>query len=86
MFINMFADADIVCLSDGNSLKKGDKRARLSQSESIHQMWRTPYTTGSRTHKKLTSGVARFIFKEGLPLYTVEKKGFKDLLQLFDPL
>ena len=60
------------------------KRKRTSSSDRIAALFNQPYTFGSEQHKKLTNGVAAYIFGEGLPIYTVEKTGFKKMLQAFD--
>ncbi|XP_067930858.1 zinc finger BED domain-containing protein 4-like [Watersipora subatra] len=62
------------------------KIPKLSKAESIHQLFRTPYSASSANHKKLTKAVGSFIIKEGLPIYTVEKTGFREMLSTFDPL
>ncbi|KAK2190879.1 hypothetical protein NP493_65g01022 [Ridgeia piscesae] len=43
------------------------------------------YDTKSTYHHKLTRSVINFICKAALPVYTVEKEGFKSLLEAFDP-
>ena len=43
------------------------------------------YERRSSYHQKLTRSVTNFICKYALPIYTVEKTGFKSLLAAFDP-
>ena len=96
----LFYTLDIICLSDdststgsaamlasssGTQKRKGDahdvthpKRRRLEE------MFLTPYATGSTHHRKLTELVCKYILIDGLPLYTVEKRGFREMLSGFD--
>jgi hypothetical protein len=43
-----------------------------------------PYDKSSAKYKDITKSVATFICQDGLPLYTVEKDGFKHLLNVID--
>ena len=43
-----------------------------------------PYSHQSRKHKEINEAVAYFVCKDGLPIYTVEKPGFKALLKTLD--
>ncbi len=43
-----------------------------------------PYSHQSKRWKELNNAVAWFLCKDGLPLYTVEKEGFKKLIQTMD--
>ena len=42
-------------------------------------------STTSKEHKELTDAVTRCLPKDGLPIYTVEKKGFVEMLHCFNP-
>lgn len=55
-----------------------------SKRPALLDMFGTPYAFRSQTHKKLTSAVTRYLCRDGLPIYTVEKEGFQDLLKAFD--
>ena len=50
----------------------------------ISQMWGEPYKQGSNQHKRLTRAVALFLLEDGLPAYTVERRGLAKLLKVFD--
>lgn len=45
----------------------------------------TPYHKTSRRHKEITSAITTFICKDMAPIYTVEKKGFRELVKTLDP-
>ena len=42
-------------------------------------------STTSKEHKELTDAVTRCLPKDGFPIYTVEKKGFVEMLRYFNP-
>ena len=43
------------------------------------------YSKGSPRHQEITSAVTSYITSGSVPIYTVEKKSFKDLLYVLDP-
>ncbi|XP_011408230.1 PREDICTED: zinc finger BED domain-containing protein 1-like [Amphimedon queenslandica] len=43
-----------------------------------------PYGHQSKRYKDLNTAIARFLCKDGLPIYTVEKEGFKELIRTLD--
>ena len=46
----------------------------------------TPYACNSKKWEKLTSAVTFCLAKDTMPIYSVEKPGFQQLLKEFDPL
>ena len=44
-----------------------------------------PYQRQSKKWKELTDAITQFIAKDGLPVYTVQKDGFKSMIKRFDP-
>ena len=46
-------------------------------------MFNEPYTNSSEMHKKLTLAVAYYLLEDGQPAYTVERKGFQNMLRAF---
>ena len=43
------------------------------------------YSTSSNEHKKLTKAVTFFITKDMLPIYIVDKKGFREMVEATNP-
>lgn len=58
-------------------MKKGTQRDLIAA-------FNAPYPENSMQHKKLTRAVAEFILKGGMPLYVLDKDGFKAMLHAFD--
>lgn len=50
----------------------------------IVDMWSLPYPFNSQVHKAKTKAVALYLLEEGLPMYSVERPGFKKMLRTFD--
>ena len=65
--------------SKADSHQKGQVSIVTSLSQS------QPYDRKSKKRNFLTTVVTYCIVKDGLPLYTVEKEGFKTMLYKFDP-
>ncbi|XP_071344173.1 E3 SUMO-protein ligase ZBED1-like [Trachinotus anak] len=70
------------------------EHSRIKQPRPIQQKQQTtterystsvPYDKSSKCHKDITEAVAYYIAKDMLPLSTVEKPGFKNLLHVLDP-
>uniref|UniRef100_A0A9J8CLF4 BED-type domain-containing protein n=1 Tax=Cyprinus carpio carpio TaxID=630221 RepID=A0A9J8CLF4_CYPCA len=57
------------------------------QTQTLQQAFTrgTPYSHSSRRWKEITSAVAKHICKDMVPIYTVEKRGFCELVQTLDP-
>ncbi|XDV51029.1 hypothetical protein PO909_019985 [Leuciscus waleckii] len=57
------------------------------QTQTLQQAFTrgTPYSHSSRRWKEITSAVAKHISKDMVPIYTVEKHGFCELVQTLDP-
>ena len=72
--------------SSTRSFTSGTVRSR-GRNQSVGDMFSSAnkYDTKSTYHHKLTRSVINFICKAALPVYTVEKEGFKSLLEAFDP-
>lgn len=62
---------------------KGKPQAQTSLEESFARG--TPYDKKSRRWKDITSAITTFICKDMAPVYTVEKKGFRELVKTLDP-
>ena len=43
-----------------------------------------PYGHQSKQYKDLNAAIARFLCKDGLPIYTIEKEGFRELIRTLD--
>lgn len=72
--------------SSPRSVTSGTVRSRgRTQSVAVMFASASKYDTKSTYHHKLTRSVVNFICKAALPVYTVEKEGFKSLLEAFDP-
>lgn len=54
------------------------------QEDRISVMFNQPYRFNSEKHKQLCNAVALYILEEGLPVFTVERRGFQKMLQAFD--
>ena len=72
--------------SSTRSFTSGTVRSR-GRDQSVADMFASAnkYDTKSTYHHKLTRSVVNFICKATLPVYTMEKGGFKSLLEAFDP-
>ena len=72
--------------SSPRSVTSGTVRSRgRNQSVAVMFASASKYDTKSTYHQKLTRSVVNFICKAALPVYTVEKEGFKSLLEAFYP-
>ena len=63
------------------------KAANKASTKTIKDLFeaRTKLSSTSREHKELTKSVTYFLTKDMLPAYTVEKSGFKQMLNKFNP-
>ena len=76
-------------------MKTSEKECSLSTSKATNKASnktikdlfeaRTKLSSSSREHKKLTKSVTYFLAKDMLPAYTIEKSGFKQMLNKFNP-
>lgn len=62
-----------------------DQGTRPQQKENRTLLSFIPYESSNRKHKLITEAIARFIAKDILPIYTVSKPGFINLLKVLDP-
>lgn len=64
--------------------EKVEKKASSHKSQNICDLWNQPYSTQSQRHKSLCRAVSQYLLKEGQPIYTVERSGFRQMLAEFD--
>ncbi|KAK0141639.1 Zinc finger BED domain-containing protein 1 [Merluccius polli] len=64
-----------------------DVEKKKLQTQTLQQAFTrgTPYSHTSRRWKEITTAVAKHICKDMAPIYTVEKRGFCELVQTLDP-
>ena len=58
-----------------------DQQQPTIDSSFLHSQ---PYSHNSKKCKVLTNSITRFIVKDELPIYSVQKKGFKQMIAKFD--
>ena len=63
------------------SIPKQKRQLSLRESLEVSK----PYNSNSKHTEELTLAVTRFIALDMQPFYIVEKKGFREMLQMFDP-
>uniref|UniRef100_A0A1X7UNU5 BED-type domain-containing protein n=1 Tax=Amphimedon queenslandica TaxID=400682 RepID=A0A1X7UNU5_AMPQE len=56
---------------------------QLTIQESIQQTKK--YNHGSKEHKMMTKSIATFLAKEMLPIYLVDKPGFREMISVINP-
>ena len=69
------------------SSKTAEKRATGGQQQTLEGAIArsTPYTRNSKRWEKLTNAITYCVAKDIMPLQLIEKPGFKQLIQAFDP-
>ncbi|XP_067951337.1 E3 SUMO-protein ligase ZBED1-like [Watersipora subatra] len=62
-----------------------DKQA--PQQTKLQEVWdkKRQYAPEDKAQARITNAITRCLAKDSMPLYTVEKQGFKDLIECLDP-
>ena len=71
------AEARPIKLSKKNKSTQPTLRACLDQSRK--------YSTNSKEHRRLSNAVTNFIARDAVPIYTVEKEGFRAMVESLNP-
>ena len=79
--------AELMKTSEKECSLSTSKAANKASTKTIKDLFeaRTKLSSSSREHKELTKSVTYFLAKDMLPAYTVEKSGFKQMLNKFNP-
>jgi hypothetical protein len=67
----------------GQSSESTSQRQQLSITDAFSKLQK--YERGGKQWQKLTNSVTKCLAKDMMPIYTVEKSGFQQLLKDFDP-
>lgn len=65
-------------------METSGERPRRRAASSIANFFNQSYKFGGVQHKMLTRSVSRFLVKSGLPMHTVDKPSFQEMLSTFD--
>ena len=80
---NLFAHQLIKKAKPSTKQKQPEERSTPTITESL--MRAQPYARTSKKWQRLTESVAFCLAKDSLPLYSVEKPGFRRMVHTFDP-
>ena len=70
-------------IASKNNYSRPMQKRQLSLLESLEVT--KPYNSNSKRAEELTLAVTKFIALDMQPFYIVERKGFREMLQMFDP-
>ena len=75
----------LASISTGTSSSSGDSHTMTQRTIKESLTRSTKYPRGSPKAKEMTCAITYYLAKDAVPLYTVEKPGFKHMVFKLDP-